>query len=193
MLLALRDAKESGVEVPRDMVERALKSLAGLKNDANVYQYTKKTAAEIGLSRIDPNAREGSVGRTPVCYLARYAWGKCDLGELEWASSYFLEYRSELERVRKVTDSHYGSYGNAPYYFLYGYAHAAEGMARLKDPKRREYLGRVREDLLKIQDDDGSWLDCHPIGKNAGTGLALLTLRHCANGLEGEGQQAPED
>jgi len=161
-----------------------LGAVAGLKTERDVYKYTRRSPAEIGMSKIESDAPGGAAGRTPICSLAQLAWAKCGVDHVERAVSSFMEHRSELERVRKVTDSHYGRYGNAPYYFFYDYAFAAEAMTRLPDPKRRELLTTVRDDLLKIQESDGSWLDCHPIGKNAGTAQALVALRHCAGEVQ---------
>lgn len=184
-LIALFEAREAGADVPQEMVDRGLEGMMALKveetgedQDKDAYEYTNRQSSEFKTGKF-----EGACGRMAVCYLAEYLWNKCDLQKLQWALAKFIEHRSRLKRVRKSTDWHSGKYANAPYFFFFDYFYAAAGMARLPVEQRKGWLAEVRDDLLAINEVDGSWLDWHIGGKNYGTAMALMTLRTCGRVL----------
>lgn len=184
-LIALFEAREAGADVPQEMVDTAMKRMMALKvqvtdneqeedQDHDAYEYSDRPSSQFKSGKF-----EGACGRMAVCYLAEYVWKKCDLAKLEWALSKFVEHRSRLKRVRKSTDWHSGKYANAPYFFFFDYFYAADGMTRLPAERRKQWLADVRDDLLAINEVDGSWLDWHIGGKNYGTAMALMILRTC--------------
>ncbi len=178
VLVALKEAKDAGIEVEAGMVEKALEGLLRMKSTDERPEYEGTYFySDQGSDDFDDAHLKGAVGRMAVCYLAEYAWGKCDLARLTWAMDKFLEFRIHLMRVKKSTDWHAGKYANASYFFFYDYWFAAMAMARLPAESRAKYLDAVRGDLLQTCEVDGSWVDTHLFGKPYGTAMALQILK----------------
>ena len=61
------------------------------------------------------------------------------------------------------------------YFYFFAYDHAARAIVHRGD-RAAEQLGRLRDDLLRVVEADGTWLDFEPIGKPYGTATALHIL-----------------
>ncbi len=174
-LVALWEAKQAGAGVEEAMIEKAFQGMAKLKTEKGTYQYSSIRETE----DFDPTDPRGAAGRGAPCYLAEFLWKKCDMGQLERALDDFLKYRKHLKAVRKATDWHAGKYANAPYFFFYDYYYAAQAANLLKDELRAKTATELRNDMLEIQEVDGSWLDWHIGGKSYGAAMALMVLKNC--------------
>ncbi|MBI4564047.1 MAG: tetratricopeptide repeat protein [Planctomycetes bacterium] len=172
-LVALWEAKQAGLKVDEERMGRAADALKTMKNaESDTYYYS------VGPSGVfDDGDVKGSAGRMAVCYLAEYLWGKCDLAKLQWSLEKFFEYRIHLKRVRKSTDWHAGKYANASYFFFYDYWFASMGVKKMPDEIQRKWRTELRNDLLEINEIDGSWVDTHLFGKPYGTAMALMILK----------------
>ena len=68
-------------------------------------------------------------------------------------------------------------YGIAPYYFFYAHYYAAQAIELLPETDRDEYRSRMRELLLQIREDNGSWNDrVFRRSANYGTAMAIMSL-----------------
>jgi hypothetical protein len=172
-LVALWEAKQAGVKVDAESVERALEGMVRMKSEEGTYFYSDQSSDEFEDGHV-----RGAAGRMAVCYLAEYLWGKCDLDKLKWVLDQFIEHRDRLNRSRKSTDWHGGSYAIASYFFFYDYWFASMAMLKLPEADRPRYLTHLRNDLLKICEVDGSWVDTHLFGKPYGTAMALMILKN---------------
>ena len=61
------------------------------------------------------------------------------------------------------------------YFFFYAYDHAARAIADHGE-KAAERLALLRDDVLKVGEADGTWVDFEEIGKPYGTAMALHIL-----------------
>ncbi len=172
-LVALWEARQAGADFEDSIIERAFAGMAKLKTDKGTYQYSSITKTD----DFDPTDPRGAAGRGAPCYLAEFLWKKCDQAQLERAMDDFIKYRKHLKAVRKATDWHAGKYANAPYFFFYDYWYAAMAMRHLKDEPGTKWSTDIRNDMLEIQEIDGSWLDWHIGGKNYGTAMAVMILK----------------
>jgi len=173
VLVALWEAKQAGIEIDPEMIDRAFEGLFLMKTEQGTYFYSDQSSDDFD----DANLK-GSVGRMAVCYLAEFLWGKCDLAKLTWAMDKFVDFRIHLKKVRKSTDWHAGKYANASYFFFYDYWFASMAMLKIPEKDRGKYLAVLRNDMLEICEVDGSWVDTHLFGKSYGTAMALMILKN---------------
>ena len=173
VMLALWEAKQAGVKVDPEVVDRAFEGMKRMKSDEGTYFYSDQSSDEF-----DDGHLRGSAGRMAVCYLAEHVWGKCDDAKLKWALDQFLQYRDHLKRARKSNDWHGTGFAIASYFFFYDYWFASMGILKLPEADRAKYKTELRNDVLQINEVDGSWVDTHLFGKPYGTAMALMILKN---------------
>lgn len=173
VLVALWEAKQAGVKVDQEVVDRALEGMQGMKSEKGTYFYSDQSSDDF-----DDGHVRGAAGRMAVCYLAEHLWGKCDVAKLKWALDQFLTYRDHLKRARKSNDWHGTGFAIASYFFFYDYWFASMAAHKLAEPDRAKVLTELRNDLLQINEVDGSWVDTHLFGKPYGTAMALMILKN---------------
>ena len=61
-------------------------------------------------------------------------------------------------------------------FFLAGLLAGLASARELGGKKEREILARLAEDILRLPERDGTWLDWHMAGKPYGTAMALMVL-----------------
>jgi hypothetical protein len=66
-------------------------------------------------------------------------------------------------------------------YAMYGYYYAAQGMWQSGPDHWQKWFPTAQENLLKLQQEDGSWND--PIGTEYGTAMSLIVLQMPNNAL----------
>ncbi len=162
----LSEARKAGADVPGILFRKASEALLETRGSGGrqAYLYPKP-----------PSSEKNSAGRTALCELALHECGKGSLENVAAGLEVYWKHRNSLEAVR-VCDFH--SDGElAGFFFLYGLFHAAEAARTLGEPGRGEHLKRLREQVLKLPEIDGSFIDSHELGKSYGTAMALLTLR----------------
>jgi hypothetical protein len=184
-LLALKRAGEHGATVDQAVLDRAGKLIQSLKRDAGGFAYQgsgkkprPKGAPKKGPAKKSKATVKETLGRTMLCLLALKELGLAGPDELREAVRQFLEHHAELEKVYGLGGSHHEKYyGNASYYYLFGYCYAAEAARTLGDDEAAQSLRAViAKSVLSHQNKDGSWNDCPNLGKAYGTAMALLAL-----------------
>jgi tetratricopeptide (TPR) repeat protein len=173
VLYALWEAKQAGIKVDQEVIDRGLEGMSKMKSDEGTFFYSDQSSDEF-----DDGNVKGAAGRMAVCYLAEYLWGKCDLAKLKWALDAFIENRGRLNKARKGVDWHTLPHAIASYFFFYDYWFASMAMLKLPEADRGRYLTAVRNDLLEINEVDGTWVDTHLFGKPYGTAMALMILKN---------------
>ena len=173
VLVALWEAKQAGVKVDQEVVDRGIEGMLKMKSDEGTYYYSDQSSSDF-----DDGSPKGAAGRMAVCYLAEFLWGKCDLAKLTWALDAFIEHRGRLNKARKGVDWHTLPHAIASYFFFYDYWFASMAMLKLPEADRPKYLTAIRNDLLQINEVDGSWVDTHLFGKPYGTAMALMILKN---------------
>jgi hypothetical protein len=176
VLVSLHAVKQHGVEVPRAMVERALKSLRRSRKEDGSYIYGPyaQYRPAVGFNEV-----KGSLGRTPTCDLALWIHGlDVPRSDLRRGVERLLALHHFLDIGRKRPFPHEAWYSNSGYYFYYGHYYARRVLDILPAADRRHLLSRLREVITARQERDGSWWDFPLYGyhKAYGTAFALLTL-----------------
>lgn len=175
-VLALIRAREVGIEVPEDVLDRALGALDRMRNANGSYEYW----IDMGTPRQHAIRRDGAYGRGPMCALARLRGGRGTLGEVRTALAEFVQHRAALERERGKSLMHAGPAGEGVHYVLFDFAGAAAALAALPPGERAEYREPLAESILAMRTEDGAFLDFALIGADYGAGMALLALRDLA-------------
>ena len=176
VLVALHEARLAGLEVAAPCTDAALRSLSRLRRPDGAYIY--------GLYlRLRPehlaNHVQGSLGRSQSCNLALWLH-QHGVGEeeLERGLENLSRFHHFIEMGKSRPYPHESWYATAGYYFFFGHYYAARIARELPAEKGRRFLAELRETIIRLQDEDGSWWDFPFYGyhKPYGTAFALLTL-----------------
>jgi squalene cyclase len=148
MVMALRGAKDSGLDVPKETMDKAL-------------EYIKKCHdPRSGGYRYQPGGGPAGYARTAAGVCVQQLCGKYEEKEKEGA----LKYMAEVGDDR----SHY----------WYGAYYAAHAMHQVGGKAWEEYYSKTRKNLLAIQNSNGSWKDSREsgVGPAYQTAIAVLIL-----------------
>jgi hypothetical protein len=147
----LRAARNAGIKVPKDVIEKAV-------------LYIEKSANKDGGIRY--TARGGGSSRPPITAAAVAVL--YNAGEYENpVAERCLEY---MKKLMKGNRSRYS--GHQFYTMLY----LGQAMYLSSEENWNEYFPQTRDDLLKTQAGNGSW-NGDGVGTTYGTAIALLTLQ----------------
>ncbi len=176
-LVALWEARRSGVEVPEKMVRLAVKRLEEARTPEGGYLYGTDYKYR---PRQPANRARGSVGRTQSCNDALWLWKSERVGEAESRAGlelFFKEHRW-IDMGRKRPWPHEAWYQTSGYYYYFGHYHTARVIERLGEAAVKEYGGRLVDIYLARQEADGSWWDyaMWDYHKPYGTAFAVMGL-----------------
>ncbi len=167
-MVSLLQARDAGLKVSDKVLEKGKKALIDMREAAGIYTYTwphprnwNKDAAT-------------SIGRAPACEQALFKLGAVKKSDLRKTLGYFMQYRKNLRRSVKMTAGWTMPSGASAYFFHFAYWHAAIGLRELEDTAA---LKKLRTDLLRCVEADGTWVDWPPYGKHYATAMALLVLK----------------
>jgi hypothetical protein len=156
-LMALRSAKNDGLDVPSAAIDQAVAYLRGSATEP------RGEDAEAGFS-YTPSRNSPSFAMTAAGTLAMQVCGRYDAIEVERASRWLLN------RAPNYDDR----------FFFYGCYYYAQGLHQQGGTAAAEAAANVREVLLEHQQADGSWQPTDGQEKQAGrvyaTCLAILSL-----------------
>jgi len=171
-ILALMDAKEAGLEVNQEVLDRALAFLEASRAESGEYVYSGTAAQR------RPGGVPGATGRMLVSELALHRAGKGDSDRVRAALDAFAEHWDELEKRRAKPGTHEPPYGVAPYYFYFAHRYAAEAVELLPQDERAEERERVLALLWRTRDaETGTWNDrVFPRSASYGTAMSVLAI-----------------
>jgi hypothetical protein len=179
-LVALREAKDIGVEVPARLVKGAVASIHRQRNPDFSYLYGEY----LKYQPVHPiNRPGGSLGRSQACNLALRLWGDRKVTDKimkTWLDRLFAR-NGWLDLGRKKPIPHESYFAVAGYFFYFGHYYAAGCIAQLPEAERPFYQDHLAALLLRLQSKDGSWWD-YPLynyHQAYGTAFALMTLKGC--------------
>jgi hypothetical protein len=169
-VMALRAARNIGIQVPRETIDRAVKYVrdSAVREDESVYfsPYSKP-----GMFRYQPEPR--SRASEPLT--------AAGITILHGAGVYA---DADIERGMKVLDDSLKSFSNSyglqydgHYYFYYGHYYAVQAYHIAGGKRYREYFGLIEDVLLRMQRQDGSWPNRVGPGSVYGTATACLILQ----------------
>jgi hypothetical protein len=167
-LLALARAKDAGFAVDPKALEAGRTVMLKMRGDAGVYTYTYPVPESFKSADL-------CLGRGCVCEHSLRRLGAVSVDDLEVTIARFLNDREELRMPVKLSAGWLPPRAVSSYFYFYAYDHAARAIADHGE-KVVERLALLRDDVLKVSEADGTWVDCETYGKPYGTAMALHIL-----------------
>ena len=166
---ALLLAKQAGMEVPGEVLERSSAILKKSRKADGVIPYSNTR------SRRDTQA--GSIARAPVTEATLLMLGEGDQEKLQFSIDKFHQHWDELEKRRKKNGTHLPPHGIAPYYFYFAHRYAAQAIRMLPATQQVSEFDKFVPVLLKTKDEDNTWNDrVFEQSKAYGTAMSVLAL-----------------
>jgi hypothetical protein len=151
-VMALRAARNAGVAVPKETIDRSIAYVKRCQNADGGFRYMAGDGPP-----------DSGFARTAAGVVALYNAGEYRGPEIAAG----LEY---LARRLPAKDS---TWSDA--YFFYGQYYAAQAMWHAGGDRWRTWFPAIRDLLIPLQREDGSWLDS--VGPEYGTAMALIVLQ----------------
>jgi len=179
-LVAFREAKDIGVEVPEKLIKGAVDSIHRQRLPDFSYLYGEYLKYN---PRHPINRPGGSLGRSQACNLALRLWHDeriTDQVMKTWLDRLFAR-NGWLDMGRKKPIPHESFFAVAGYFFYFGHYYAGLSIQQLPAEDRSFYQDHLATLLMRLQSKDGSWWDfpLYNYHQAYGTAFALMTLRCC--------------
>ncbi len=155
-VMALRAARNAGIYVPNDTIDRCLEYVKSCQNPDGGFGYT-------------PQTRHSLYPRSAAGIVALYSAGIYDSDEVEKGLSYLDPFTKQFAQMRNQSN------------FLYGQYYAAQAMWHAGGQRFHRWYQAASTTLLDSQRPDGSWDD--EICPEYGTAMACLVLQTPSNYL----------
>jgi hypothetical protein len=179
-LVALREGRDLGVEVPDKLIRGAVASIhrQRLPDFSYLYGEYLKWQPRMGINR--PG---GSLGRSQACNLALRLWQDEKITDdvmKSWLDRLFAR-NGWLDMGRKKPIPHESFFQVAGYFFYFGHYYAGLTIPQLPPGDRPFYQDQLATLILRLQSEDGSWWDfpLYDYHQQYGTAFALMTLGQC--------------
>jgi len=152
-IMALRAARNAGISVPKETVDRCTKYVKACQNNND------------GGFRYQLSHPGGSLfPRSAAALVALYSAGEYEGPEIERGLRYLKLYIPRRQRLRRTE------------YYFYGHYYAVQAMWHSGGDDWKQWYPAIRDDLLNQQDALGGW-DNRLIGPEYSTAMALLVLQ----------------
>jgi hypothetical protein len=169
-ILALARAKEAGLDVPKDVLDKGVAALAAMRQKGDLFPYSTMKGHEWMTTEW------ASIARDPLCEHALLANGKGDARKLGAALGRFEKFAPELRVVTKKLYDYFNSRGHGGYYFFFAHRNAFDAAALANGKTRDRVRAFVREAVLEAREGDGTFMDHQMIGRAYATAQALAIL-----------------
>lgn len=157
-MVALRAARNAGVAVPKETVDRCVEYLLACQNTDGGFRYQLR------------GKRQSEFPRSAAAIVGLHSAGVYESPELSKALTYLTRNRP-VERNRGAQD-----------YFYYGQYYAAQALWQHGGERWESWYRQTRDDLIRRQIRNGSWSE-EFICPEYGTAMALLILQMPNNHL----------
>ncbi|MFH0945949.1 MAG: hypothetical protein V2A76_12180 [Planctomycetota bacterium] len=171
--IALVRARESGVELPVGMLDKALDCLEQMRNDNLTFEYFLFHEQKPGPRGTRP---PGAAGRGPVCALALVMGERRKPQEIREMLGVFFENEPELSRERGKALMHCGLDGQGSHYVMFNYSNCAQAIGKLPDSERARFKKDLLKAMLGARTADGAFLDNPLLGRPYGAAQALVVF-----------------
>jgi hypothetical protein len=151
-VMALRAARNAGIAVPKETIERSIAYVKNCQNDDGGFRYM--------VAEGPPGS---GFGRTAAGVVALYNAGLYEGPELSAALEYLDQHRPTKEGA--PTEA----------YYFYAHYYAVQAMWHAGGERWRSWYPAIRDQLLQRQRSDGSWMD--PVCPEYGTAMACIILQ----------------
>jgi len=149
-IMALRSARNAGITVPKQTIDRAIAYVRQCQNPAD------------GGFRYMLNAGGSAFPRSAAGVASLYYAGVYEDDSISRGLEYLLSQKSSI------------AYQSGGHYY-YGQYYAVQTMYLAGGAYWADWYPRIRDELVRRQNDDGSWDSNH--GAAYGTSMGLLTLQ----------------
>jgi hypothetical protein len=147
-IMALRAARNAGIFVEKSTIDRAI-------------DYVKRSQNPDGGFRYMLNTCGSAFARSAAGVAALQYAGLYEGDEIERGLDYVMRFRPPIDEA-------------VPHYF-YGHYYAAQAMFLAGGQRWREWFPAIRDELVQMQAEDGSWQG--QAGTEYGTAMALIILQ----------------
>jgi len=158
-MMALRSAKNAGIDVPKSVAERCVKYVKSCHNGDGSFVYQANNRAFLF-----PGGAGGGFARTAAGVSALYSAGIYKVVEIDSGLNYLLRNR-QRRFGRQPADMHY----------FYGHYYAVQAMWTAGGTYWSDWFPAVRDELVQSQERNGSWSDM--ICSHYGTAMACIILQ----------------
>ncbi|MFH1749267.1 MAG: hypothetical protein ABIG44_19725 [Planctomycetota bacterium] len=187
-VIALLDARHSGLEVDEGLLRRAVKAVRRCRLPNGAYTYSVRVIPHprtIGsINRIN-----GSLSRIQVCNLALLMAGD-DITEqrLKTGIGQFFHEHRFLDIATGKPIPHETYYQNSGYFYMFGHYYAARVIELLPPEDQATCWPRLQYEVIKMQGSDGAiWdYDMHAYDKPYGTAYAIMVLQRSIQGMSAD-------
>jgi squalene cyclase len=155
-MMALRAARNAGLFVPKETIDRAV-------------DYVKRSQNADGGFMYVIQGGESGFPRSAAAVAALYSAGVDKDPEIRAVVTKGLDYLAGFLPAEGVTRR------EASYYF-YGHYYAVQAMWQAGGPRWRRWFPAVRDELVSRQRDDGSW-EAQQEGNQCATAMACVILQ----------------
>jgi hypothetical protein len=111
--------------------------------------------------------------------LALNLWDAKEARSLEEAVAASLKHEKHLLQAQKY-DDHTRAFAYGGFFFWYDLHARTEAMLAANKRRMKVVLGVQREQIIRLAEIDGAFIDSHEIGRCYGTGMALWCLALCS-------------
>jgi len=170
-VLALRAARNIGIRVPRSTVDRAAQYVVkSAVTERSFHRGHFSFGEEIGSFHYQPeNSSRSSFPLTAAGVTALHGVGIYSDQAIERGIEYLVREHSHFNR-------RWGQREDGHYFFWYGHYYAVQAFYTRGDPYWRPYFKELREVLLGMQEEDGSFPNSTGPGDVFGTAVGCLIL-----------------
>lgn len=151
-IMALRSARNAGLDVPKATVDRAV-------------EYVRRCQNPDGGFRYQADSGQSAWPRSAAGIASLYYAGIYQDADLERGLDY-LEQQSPFP----------GPALGRPSHFFYGHYYGVQAMYLAGGPRWEAFWPKIREELISTQAPDGAWID-PSVGSSYGTAMALIILQ----------------
>ena len=149
-IMALRAARNAGLFVPHETIDRAI-------------DYVKRSQNADGGFMYMIQGGESAFPRSAAAVAALYSAGIYKGPEIAKGLDYLMQFMPSEGATRHES------------YYFYGQYYAAQAMWQAGGQRFGRWYPAVRDELVGRQRDDGSWLD--PVGNECAAAMALVVLQ----------------
>jgi hypothetical protein len=177
ILVGLDRARAAGVELPEEMIERAVDHVlrSRLSDGAFLYGEYLKFVPRHGI-----NQRKGSACRNPLCHYALDLFGEAPAEDayVESLRDLLVRHAGFQKAAVRRPIPHESWYAVSGYFYLYGHAYAAYVLQQLPEAQQRALWPTLVEAVMVCHQPDGSFWDypLYSYHKPYGTAFALIAL-----------------
>jgi hypothetical protein len=184
-VVALDAIRDQGIEIDQGVFDRAVRIIKRCRLPNGGYTYHIRAIPNLASEYIDQV--KGALSRIEVCQAALMAAGEeISLADVRDGLDHFFKDHKFLEIAMHKPVPHEAYYYNSGYFYLYGHYYAAMVIESLPVSERLAYRLKLRREVMKVQQKDGSFwdYDMHGYDRPYGTAFSVMALGRTLGGDE---------